>query len=114
MLPFVIKTFVLSIFEWELKTGFTVYCILYEFQKKNNPMLCLLYLVIWSCLWVVFPAFPVQDIFSHRDQSLKVTPFKAALSVTFDLLILELMYLFFKNTVKKLKFKYTFYQFRKS
>ena len=25
-LPFVIKTFGLSIFEWLLKTGFTVYC----------------------------------------------------------------------------------------
>ena len=34
---------------------------------------------------------------------------KAALSVTFDLLILELMFLFFKNTVKKLKFRYIFY-----
>ena len=39
---------------------------------------------------------------------------KAAHSVTFHLLILELMFLFFKNTVKKLKFRYTFYQFRKS
>ena len=39
---------------------------------------------------------------------------KAAYSVTFDLLILELMFLFFKNTVKKLKSRYTFYQFRKS
>ena len=29
-------------------------------------------------------------------------------------MILELMFLFFKNTVKKLKFRYTFYQFRKS
>ena len=29
--------------------------------------------------------------------------FKAAYSVTFDLLILELMFLFFKNTVKKTK-----------
>ena len=43
--------------------------------------------------------------------------FKAAYPVTFDLLIFELlclMFLFFKNTVKKLKFRYTFYQFRKS
>ena len=39
---------------------------------------------------------------------------KAAYSVTFDLLILELMFLFFKNTVQKLKFRYTFYQFCKS
>ena len=39
---------------------------------------------------------------------------KAAESVTFDLLIIELMFLFFKNTVKKLKFRYIFYQFRKS
>ena len=29
-----------------------------------------------------------------------LSSFKAALSVTFDLLILELMFLFFKNTVK--------------
>ena len=40
--------------------------------------------------------------------------FKAAQSVTFDILIFEIMFLFFKNTVKKLKFRYTFYQFRKS
>ena len=39
---------------------------------------------------------------------------KAAYSVTFDILILELMFLFFKNKVKKRKFRYTFYQFRKS
>ena len=39
---------------------------------------------------------------------------KAAKSVTFDHLILKLMFLFFKNTVKKLKFRYTFYQFHKS
>ena len=30
---------------------------------------------------------------------------KAALSVTFDLLILKIMFLFFKNTVKILKFR---------
>ena len=29
-LPFVIKIFVLSIFEWPLKTGFTVVCIAYS------------------------------------------------------------------------------------
>ena len=38
---------------------------------------------------------------------------KAASSVTFDLLIFEIMFLFFKNIVKKQKFRYTFYQFRK-
>ena len=43
-----------------------------------------------------------------------LTCIKDAYSVTFDLLIPELMFLFFKNTVKKLKFRYTFYQFRKS
>ena len=31
--------------------------------------------------------------------------FKAAYSVTFDLLILKIMFLFFKNTVKILKFR---------
>ena len=39
---------------------------------------------------------------------------KAALSVTFDLLILKIMFLFFKNTVKILKFRLTFYHFRNS
>ena len=39
---------------------------------------------------------------------------KAAFSVTFDLLILEIMFLFFKNTAKNLKFRYIFDQFRKS
>ena len=33
-------------------------------------------------------------------------------SVTFDLFILEIMFLFFKNTLKILKFRYTFYLFR--
>ena len=33
---------------------------------------------------------------------------KAAESVTFDLLILDLMFLFFKNIVKELKFRYPF------
>ena len=39
-LPFVFKTFVLSIFEWPLKTGFTVYCGHYSFlgitSKDHN------------------------------------------------------------------------------
>ena len=39
---------------------------------------------------------------------------EAAYSVTFDLLILEIMFLFFKNTAKNLKFMYIFDQFRKS
>ena len=37
---------------------------------------------------------------------------KPALSVTFDLFILEIIFLFFKNTVKILKFRYTIYLFR--
>ena len=36
---------------------------------------------------------------------LPILYFKAALSVTFDLLILKIMFLFFKNTVKILKFR---------
>ena len=44
----------------------------------------------------------------------QISKLKAALSVTFDLLIFEIVFLFFKNTVKKLKFRYTFYQFPKS
>ena len=42
----------------------------------------------------------------------RTIPFKAALSVTFDIFILKIMFLFFKNTVKILKFGYTFYLFR--
>ena len=38
--------------------------------------------------------------------------FKAAQSVTFDIFILKIMFLFFKNTLKILKFRYTFYLFR--
>ena len=37
---------------------------------------------------------------------------KAALSVTFDIFVLKIMFLFFKNTLKMLKFRYTFYLFR--
>ena len=37
---------------------------------------------------------------------------KAAYSVTFDLFILEIMFLFFKSTAKIQKFRYTFYLFR--
>ena len=36
-LPFSIKTFVLSIFTWPLKTGFTVF-IYSDFQMFMNPM----------------------------------------------------------------------------
>ena len=46
--------------------------------------------------------------------SIVFTSFKATWSVTFDLLILEIMFLFFKKTAKKLKYRYTFYQFRQS
>ena len=35
----------------------------------------------------------------------KYVDFKAALSVTFDILILEIKFLLFKNTVKILKFR---------
>ena len=35
------------------------------------------------------------------------------MSVTFDFLFLEIMFIIFKNTIIKLKFGYTFYQFRK-
>ena len=34
-----------------------------------------------------------------------IRPLKAAYSVTFDLLILKIMFLLFKNTVKVLKFR---------
>ena len=37
---------------------------------------------------------------------------KAAYSVTFHLFILEIVFLFFNNTVKILIFRYTFYLFR--
>ena len=38
---------------------------------------------------------------------------KAAKAVTFDLLVLEIMFLIFKNTLLKVKFGYKFYQFCK-
>ena len=40
-LPFVIKIFVLSSFEWRLKTGFTVYCLDCDIPNCtfNVPML---------------------------------------------------------------------------
>ena len=38
-LPFVFKIFVLSIFEWPLKTGFTVHCNMLEFTKRYNVLL---------------------------------------------------------------------------
>ena len=52
---------------------------------------------------------------SHASKMLGIVGIcvKAAYSVTFDLLILELMFLFFKNTVKT-KIQVKFYQFRKS
>ena len=37
---------------------------------------------------------------------------KAALSITFDLFILEIMFQFFKNSIKMLKFRYILYFFR--
>ena len=69
-LPFVIKKFVFSLFEWLFYTGFTV------FQSYLDSLL-----------------------------DIKLTIFKAAQSVTFDLLFLEIKFLFFKNTVKILKFR---------
>ena len=58
----------------------------------------------------VYPTRHIMFLFEFA-QSIK-----AAYSVTFDRLILELMFLVFKNTVKKLKFRYilVLYQFRKS
>ena len=37
-LPFVIKIFVLSIFEWLFYTGFTVYFLGYKVQKVNTDL----------------------------------------------------------------------------
>ena len=59
-LPVVFKTFVLSIFEWPLKTGFTVYCLVY----MNSAVCCTprynaIFGVHWNgpcfiCLFVFF------------------------------------------------------------
>ena len=38
-LPFVLKTFVLSIFEWSLKTGFTVIHVKTDNSLKNDDSL---------------------------------------------------------------------------
>ena len=56
----------------------------------------------------------IGNVASSYQVNLAIEILKAAYSVTFDLLVLELIFIFFKNTVKKLKFRYTFYQFRKS
>ena len=37
-LPFVIKIFVLSIFEWSLKTGFTVYVISRNYYRQRTGL----------------------------------------------------------------------------
>ena len=42
----------------------------------------------------------IYKVFSRRQMLLLAGKVKAAQSVTFDLLLLELMFLFFKNTVK--------------
>ena len=50
---------------------------------------------------MIFPTMWHFDILTSVDSDEPLQPpFKAAYSVTFDLLILELMFLFFKNTVK--------------
>ena len=50
-LPFGIKTFVLSIFEWQLKTGFTVH----NFHIQNTLAAHLWpYLVIFTCFFFQF------------------------------------------------------------
>ena len=49
-------------------------------------------------LWLTYLVKLCNDI--HKNIAYKMTTFKAAYSVTFDFLILELMFLFFKNTVK--------------
>ena len=37
-LPLVFKTFVLSVFEWLLKTGFTVFAMVYHGLKSSYPL----------------------------------------------------------------------------
>ena len=54
-----------------------------------------------------------NKIQNHKTYSMP-TKNKATYSVTFDLLILEIMFLFIKYTVKSLKFRYIFYHFCKS
>ena len=53
--------------------------------------------------WVYMELVHWQRIYSYRKQ--KFTLLKAAYSVTFDLLILKMVFLFFKNTVQILKFR---------
>ena len=54
-LPFVFKTFVLSIFEWPLKTGFTVFSyssvLITGYGSKDR---CLLETVLWTTLNLYF------------------------------------------------------------
>ena len=46
-LPFVIKIFVLSIFEWPFYTGFTVYSLSFPPEEKLNTRLPIKYKNIW-------------------------------------------------------------------
>ena len=47
-LPFVLKTFVLSILEWPLKTGFTVYRLM-ACRRKGKPKLTWKKLMVKDC-----------------------------------------------------------------
>ena len=68
-LPFVMKSFVLSIFEWPLKTGFTV--INYEALSVKVPVrstvLCLMgyYIILLSRK---MPTYTRCRVFQHFDQ----------------------------------------------
>ena len=65
-----------------------------------------------TCSYIVYTTWHNRSLYKYLYMSRN--KFKAAESVTFDLLILEIKFLFFKNTVKILKFRYSFYHFRKS
>ena len=71
---------------------------------------------VCACVCVCFNFRNSGFCHQHLLHIFKVTlnAFKAAQSVTFDLLILEIMFLFYKKTAKILKSGSTFYHFCKS
>ena len=64
-LPFVIKTFVMSIFEWPFYTGFTVYCCkkCFNEQKRNaHPPIHLLHSINQYCVMKKRDLFPMNEM----------------------------------------------------
>ena len=68
-----------------------------------------------SSIWKLIFAICVCNILTvgvHLSSTPRISGPGSATAVTFDIFILKIMFLFFKNKVKILKLRYTFYLFR--